>query len=113
MDVCEVSEGTSKLRLPMLEEFQNRAGTMQGGLIAAFADCAGGIALRSLLKESETSATTNLDIKYIAPVKNEIFAYAEIVHKGKSTAVGEIDIKNKEGKLLAKITETFAILRKD
>lgn len=109
--VGKASNGTSRLLLPFKENLTNRAGFMQGGVIASFADCACGIALRTLQSSGETAATADLDIKYLAPAKGGLEADAKIIHKGSSTAVGDVEIRDVEGSLIAKATETFAVLR--
>ena len=42
----------------------------------------------------------------------EIFAEAKIIHKGSQTAIGDIDIRDSNGNLVAKAISTYAIIKK-
>jgi acyl-coenzyme A thioesterase PaaI-like protein len=42
---------------------------------------------------------------------SEIVAEAVILHRGRSTAVGEAEVKDAGGRLVAKALATYAILR--
>jgi acyl-coenzyme A thioesterase PaaI-like protein len=40
-------------------------------------------------------------------------AHAKIIHKGSKTAVRDVEVKNEEGKLVAKVIATYSIRRVD
>ena len=85
---------------------------MHGGAVFAAADAATGVAAMGLLAWDETLTTIEMKINFIRPVPDsEIVAEAVILHRGRSTAVGEAEVKDTEGRLVAKALATYAILR--
>ena len=55
-------EGRARLELDATEDHLNRAGTVQGGVLATLADMAMGQALRSSTGEDEVPATSQLTV---------------------------------------------------
>ena len=58
--------------------------------------------------------TIEMKINYLKPFNGgEIFAEAKIIHKGTQTAIGDVDIRDSNGNLVAKAISTYAIIKKD
>jgi acyl-CoA thioesterase len=54
-----------------------------------------------------------LNVNYVAPVRSgDIVAEARIVHRGRRTALGDVEVLN-EGKLVCKSSATFMIIKKE
>jgi uncharacterized protein (TIGR00369 family) len=71
-----------------------------------------GMATISTLEESESFTTLELKMNFIRPViEGELTADARVVHRGKTIALAECVIKNKEGKEVARGTATQMVLR--
>ena len=55
-----------------------------------------------------------MKINYLKPFTGgEIIAEAEIVHKGTMTAIGDVDVRDGKGNLIAKGLATYAIFKKE
>lgn len=112
MKLINAGGGRARVRLPFAPSLANGAGVMHGGAVFAAADAATGVAAMGLLALDETLTTIEMKINFIRPVPDsEIVAEAVILHRGRSTAVGEAEVKDAEGRLVAKALATYAILR--
>ena len=111
MQVVEARPGYSKFRLPFRQELTQPMGVMHGGAFAAVADSAVAIALWGLVGMDKVFTTIEMKINFIAPVASgEIIAEGTIVHCGRTTAIGDVTIKNEEGRLVGKALATYMIL---
>jgi len=110
MEVTEIKKGESKIQMPFRQELTHPYGIMHGGAIASLADSAVAMALISLVDPQDRIATIEFKVNYFVPInKGELIAHAKIIHKGSKTAVGDVDVTNAEGKLVAKLIATYSI----
>jgi uncharacterized protein (TIGR00369 family) len=59
-------------------------------------------------------ATIEFKINFVASVdKGELEAHARIIHKGSKTAVGDVEVVNEKGELVAKLVATYSIQKSD
>lgn len=113
MEVVDAKKGWAVVKLPFSEKLCQPDGIVHGGAIFSPADSAVAMALLGLIGRDETMATIEMKINYIKSVKNgEIIAEACIVHRGQKTAIGEVDVRNSQGDLLAKGIATYMIIPK-
>ena len=57
--------------------------------------------------------TIEMKINYLRPIDDgEIVAEAKIIHQGSQTAIGDIEVKDARGELVAKALSTYAIVKK-
>ena len=85
-------------------------GVVHGGILAALADTAAGVACYMLLPRGTRLATIEMKINYLEPVeKGTILAEARVLRKGRTTAVAECDVRDTSGLLVAKALLTFSI----
>ena len=77
------------------------------GAIATLADPAVAVALLTLVGLRTEIATIDLNVSYLASVKSGIVAEAKIIHKGSEIAVGDVEIRDEENKLVAKASATY------
>ena len=88
-------------------------GVVHGGILAALADTAAGVACYMLLPHGTRLATIEMKINYLEPVeKGTILAEARVLRKGRTTAVAECDVRDTSGLLVAKALLTFSIGRR-
>ncbi|MFC2022260.1 PaaI family thioesterase, partial [Chloroflexota bacterium] len=82
--------------------------------VSHFADCqhsAVAMALFTMIQPSEKPLTVELNINYLRPVKGkQIVAEAYIVNKGRTIAVGDVNINDEDGRLVAKSRATYMIV---
>jgi len=114
MEVTEIKEGESKIQMPFKEGLTHPYGTMHGGAIASLADSSVAMALISLVEPKDRIATIEFKINFFVPVsKGRLEADAKIIHKGSKTAVGDVEVKNEKGRLVARVIATYSIRKVD
>ena len=114
MEVAEVKGGESEIHMEFKQDLTHPYGMVHGGAIASLADSAVAIALSSLVEPKDRITTIEFKINFLASVsKGELKAHAKIIHKGSKTAVGDVEVVNEEGKLIAKMIATYSIRRGD
>jgi uncharacterized protein (TIGR00369 family) len=113
MEVIEAGEGRSRLRLPVKDDMKNLYGILHGGVIAALLDSSCSIAVGSLMGRDEASVTLDQRINYISNVSEGIlFGEGKAVHKGRYTGVGQAEVRDEEGNLVATGTVTIFFIRR-
>jgi uncharacterized protein (TIGR00369 family) len=114
MEITEIREGESRIQMRFKEELTHPYRIVHGGAIASLADSAVAMALVSLVEPKDRITTIEFKINFFVPIsKGELKAHARIIHKGSKTAVGDVDVINEEGKLVAKVIATYSIMRGD
>jgi acyl-CoA thioesterase len=114
MEIIEIKKGWAKIRLPFSEKLANGIGVVHGGAIFSPADSAVGMALIGLVSKNENISTLEMKINYLRPLTaGDIIAEAKIVHKGSMTAIGDVEVKDEVGNLIAKGLATYAITKKE
>jgi uncharacterized protein (TIGR00369 family) len=110
--LAEVSEGRAVFRGLPGERHLNPLGTVHGGWAATLLDSALACAVQTLLARGEAYTTAEFKVNLtrpITPKTGEVVCEGKVVHKGKTLAVSEATLKDKDGKLLAFGTETCSI----
>ena len=113
MDLVDVKKGWAKVRLPYSEKLNHAYGTAHGAAVFAPADSAVAMALQGMVAKDEVFTTVEMKINYIRPFdQGEITAEAKIVHKGGNLALGDVEIRNSDGILIAKALTTYMIMKR-
>ncbi len=88
-------------------------GLMHGGAIMALADSAGGAcALLNLPADASGTATIESKTNFLGAVRQAtVTAKATPLHAGRTTIVVETSVRDSEGRLVAKVTQTQMVLR--
>jgi uncharacterized protein (TIGR00369 family) len=114
IEATEIREGESRIQMLFKQELTHPYGIVHGGAIASLADSAVAIALISLVEPKDRITTIEFKINFFVPViKGELKAHAKIIHKGSKTAVGDVEVINEGGELVAKVIATYSIMRGD
>ena len=96
------------------ERHHNPMGTLHGGIYCDLADAAMGYAYAATLGEGETFTTVELKINFFRPVRQgKLIAEARVVRAGANLGYVECDVKDGEGKLMARAASTCMKLRAD
>ncbi|OPX41327.1 MAG: hypothetical protein B1H13_02720 [Desulfobacteraceae bacterium 4484_190.3] len=110
IELVDIKKGWAKLRLPFSEKLIHPYRIVNGGAIFSLADAAVAMALLGLIERDERFTTIEMNISYLRPFENgEITAAASIAHKGRNTALGDVDITDQQGRLTAKSRATYMI----
>ena len=114
LELADVKKGWAKVRLPFARKLVHPLGIAHGGAVFSAADSAVAMALIGLVSRDETFTTVEMKINFLKPVDaGEMIAEARIVHQGARTALGDVEVFNGEGVLVAKGLATYMILKKD
>ncbi len=106
--VPELGVGYARFILPFRPGYANSIGLLQGGMIAAVADEAVAYALWSLVPEGELISTVEYKINFLAPVRSgPVTATAWIPRRGRTISLGEVEVADQDGKLVAKGLFTY------
>ena len=110
MGVLEIRKGKSIIQMPFRKKLTHPYGIVHGGAIASLADSAVAMALIDLVKPSDRITTIEFKINFFTSVsQGKLTAQAKIIYKGSKTAVGDVDVINEDGKLVAKVIATYMI----
>src|SRR6266700_1752050 len=94
--------GEVKLRFTAREEFANRHGTVQGGMLAAMLDSATGNAVMAKLPSHLTAVTTRLDTQFLKPaVLGAIIATARLIRQDERSAEVVAELIDGQGQKVA------------
>jgi len=114
IEATEIRGGESRIQMLFKQELTHPYGIVHGGAIASLADSAVAMALISLVEPKDRITTIEFKINFFVPVsKGELKAHAKIIHKGSKTAVGDVEVINEGGELVAKVIATYSIMRGD
>ena len=97
-----------------LPEFRhyNPIGTVHGGFTATLLDSALACAIFTTMVKREAWTTLELKINYVRPLTKDIGpvrAEGRVIHRGRTVATSEGDLKDRAGKLYAHATTTCMI----
>jgi len=112
MELVDVKKGWAVVKLPFEKKLTQPDGVAHGGAIFSPADAAVAVALLGLIDRNETLLTIEMKINYIKPIsEGDIIAEAKIVHRGGRTAIGDVEVRNSNGDLIAKCLATYMIIK--
>ena len=98
----DTASGEVKLRFTAKQEFANRHGTVQGGMLAAMLDSATGNAVMAKLPSHLTAVTIRLDTQFLKPAAlGAIIATARLIHQDERSAEAMAELTDSEGQIVA------------
>ncbi|QXC59880.1 PaaI family thioesterase [Aquihabitans sp. G128] len=99
--------------LPWAEERTTLGGALHGGSLMALADGVGAVVAFSNLPEGATGTTTvSSATNFLRAVRDgHVEAVGRPLHAGRTTIVVETELRDAQGRLAAKVTQTQAVLR--
>ena len=113
LELADIKKGWARVRLPFAKKLVHPLGIAHGGAVFSAADSAVAMALIGLVEKDETFTTIEMKINYLRPFdEGEITAEAKIIYKGGRTALGDVEVRNTGGILIAKGLATYMILKK-
>jgi acyl-CoA thioesterase len=111
-EVVEADQGRAVLKMPVREELLQFQDAVHGGAIFSVADAAIAVALLTLAEPNEHALTVECKLNFLAGVTRAhryVLAEGRIIHKGRTIAVGEVDVTRDDGRLAAKGLVTYAL----
>jgi uncharacterized protein (TIGR00369 family) len=107
-----IEPGRAVFEMEADERHHNPLGTLHGGVYCDLADAAMGYAYAATLGEGETFTTVELKINFFRPVrKGRLIAEARVIKAGGTLGYVECDVKDQDGKLLARAGSTCMKLK--
>lgn len=114
MDLVDVKKGWARVKLPYDKKLDHAYGSAHGAAVFAPADSAVAMALQGMVEKDEVFTTVEMKINYIKPFyKGEIVAEARIINKGGNIAIGDVEVRNGKGDLVAKALATYMIMKRE
>jgi len=100
IELIEIKEGFSKIKMTVRKEMINGFGIVHGGIAFSLADSAFAFACNS---RNNLSVALDTSINFIKPVHVDdvLIAEAKELHNGKSTGLYQINIYNQKDHLIA------------
>src|SRR5437879_5907575 len=115
LDIRTVASDRSEVRarLDWDESLCTSGGVLHGGALMALADSTGGACAFLNLPEGATGTTTiESKTNFFRAVRDGyVEAVSRPLHKGRTVVVVETELRDGNGKLVAKVTQTQAVLR--
>jgi len=109
--LTDLSWARAEIQLRVRRELTQNAGYAHGGVAASLIDSAVGLALCTTLPSPQMITTIELKVNFTAPAKLGILkAKGRIIHRGGRIAVGESEVRDEAGALIAKGMATYMIL---
>lgn len=103
-------DGVGLASMTIQDKHRQRAGVVQGGIIAALADFAFHLAVQTHLRPGQTAVTVELKVNFLSPAKDgELKAAARIVSAGRRIIVCDVDVTGEDDKLVAKCLGTYIV----
>src|SRR5829696_3585391 len=112
MAMTELAPGRAVFEMRADERHHNPLGTLHGGVYTDLADAAMGWAYAAGLGEGETFTTVELKVNFLRAVrKATLTAEAKVVKGGSTLGYVECEVKDDQGRLVAKAASTCLRLK--
>lgn len=101
------------VELDWAEHLCTAGGLLHGGVVMALADAAGGaLAFANLPEGANGTSTIESKTNFLRGVRaGTVRATSRVLHAGGTTIVVETELRGDDGRLVAKVTQTQAVLR--
>jgi len=112
--LAAIEPGRARIELDTDSRHFNPMGTVHGGILCEIADSAMGLAYASTLTEGESFTTLELRINFLRAVRvAHLVASGVVVSRGRTVGLAECEVRDDEGRLVAKASSTCMTLRGD
>lgn len=108
----EVGPDRATVSLETVERHATPTVTLHGGILCDVADAAMAAAWATGLEEDETPTTLDLQIHFLRPMlRGAVTAEAEVIERGRRHGLVECDLRDDEGRRLARASSKLMTLR--
>lgn len=112
IDVVAMSREEVRLRLAWAESLCTSGGVLHGGVLMSVADSAGGMCAFLNLPPDSRTATIESKTNFLRAVRGgHVEAVARPLHLGRSFIVVDCDLRDQDGRLVGRTSQTQAVLR--
>jgi len=111
IDILAADPEAVTAQLPWAPERCTAGGLLHGGAIMSLADSAGGLLAFLNLPDGAGTATISSATQFIRGLREgRATATARVLHRGRTTVVVETDVRDDDDRLLARVTQTQAVI---
>src|SRR3954449_2191903 len=112
MEIVSASPDEVRSQLAWSADKCTAGGMLHGGALMSLADSAGGfLAFLNLPPDAKGTATIESKTNFLGPVRGGyVHAVSRALHKGRRTIVVDTELFDDDGKLVARVTQTQAVL---
>jgi uncharacterized protein (TIGR00369 family) len=111
MEIRDLQWGTSILEIQLAEKHLQPFGFVHGGAIASIMDAATFWAVFPQIEKGLGLTTVEIKVNFLAPTqKGKLVAKGRCIRLGKTLALGDAEIRNNEGGLVAHGTATMMVV---
>jgi 1,4-dihydroxy-2-naphthoyl-CoA hydrolase len=112
LEVVSASPEEVRARLDWDESRCTAGGILHGGALMGLADSSGGLcAFLNLPDGASGTATIESKSNFFRPVSDRyVEATSRVLHQGRTTIVVETELRDADGRLAAKVTQTQAVV---
>jgi uncharacterized protein (TIGR00369 family) len=111
MEVKDLQWGASHLEIKLEAKHLQPFGNAHGGVMASVVDAATFWSVFPQVEKGKGLTTVEIKVNYLAPVrKGKLVAQGRCLKIGKTLALGDAQVTNSEGKLVAHGTATMMVL---
>jgi uncharacterized protein (TIGR00369 family) len=110
--ICAYEPDEVRATLAWAPELCTSGGVLHGGALMALADSLGGaVAFLNLPEGATGTATVSSATNFLRAVRGgSVHASARPLHRGRTTIVVDTELRDDEGRLVARVTQTQAVL---
>lgn len=110
METVADADGKTVVVMELTEDLKQIYGNIHGGAIAGLMDSTIAVAINQQLDPGEGASTVEIKINYLRPANTgKLWGKGKVIQKGRKIMVGQGEIKDDNGKLVAFGTATFMI----
>ena len=111
VEIGDSENGFGRVSLSVQPHHLQAAGQVHGGLLAVLVDTALFRAVRSLLRKGQHTTTIELKVNFLEGTNSgRLTATANVVSNVDKLMVGEVEVANDEGRLVAQGLGTFLVI---
>ncbi len=99
--IVEAAAGRCMATMGFTSGVGNELSTIHGGAVATLADASIAAAIRAHENAGLSHATIELSVRYLAPARSDLVARSRAIKVGRKIAVGEVEIRDADGELVA------------
>ena len=107
MEIVSVERGECTFHLKRDPAYDGIFESLHGGILMTLADSAAAFAILTLTNAAETVTTTEMNIRFFAPVLDGVTAHARVIKLGRTLAPVLVDLTDDRGKLVAHAGVTY------
>lgn len=110
-EVSRLDRGYCELRAPYRAHYDGIFRSFHGGLLLTLADSAACFAILTLTGTHVRMATTDMNIRFLAPCRSDVIVKANVIKLGSTLAPATVDLFDEEDRHVAVAQVTYMLLK--